>query len=270
MIDLHCHIDLYPNPRETAEICSKRMDFALSVTTTPSAWPGTSSLAANSTTIETALGLHPQLAGNRYREIDLFEKYLPDAKWVGEIGLDGAPEFRESWPKQMSIFQQILQLCSNAGGRLLSIHSRLAVRDVLDTLKQVPPAGTPILHWFSGTLTELEQAISLGCWFSVGTPMLRTKKGQTLVHQMPRDRVLTETDGPFTQTAGAATCPWNVIEAENELRQLWGMAASDLSALLAENLKSLMSGQSVHPKPDTRTAQFSAKQRHIFPDPDVT
>lgn len=239
MIDMHCHIDLYPNPRETAEICSKKMGFALSVTTTPSAWLGTLSLAANSTTIETALGLHPQLAGKRFREIDLFEKYLPEAKWVGEIGLDGAPEFRESWSNQMAVFQQILQLCSKSGGRLLSIHSRLAVRDVLNTLKQVPAAGTPILHWFSGTLAELQQAIDLGCWFSVGTPMLRTKKGQSLVLQMPRNRVLTETDGPFTHTAGVPTSPWNVIEAESELRQLWRMSETEASALLAENLMCL-------------------------------
>jgi TatD DNase family protein len=239
MIDLHCHIDLYPDPRKVVDMCSSRRVFALSVTTTPSAWPGTSSLATNSTTIETALGLHPQLAGQRYREIALFEKYLPEAKWVGEIGLDGAPEFKESWPAQMAIFEQLLQLCSNAGGRLLSIHSRLAVRDVLDSLKRMPTAGTPVLHWFSGTQLELEQAISLGCWFSIGIPMLQTKKGQALVLRMPRNRVLTETDGPFTQRAGVPTCPWDVVEAEKELRQLWGLSESDLSHLLEDNLKCL-------------------------------
>lgn len=239
MIDLHCHLDLYPSPRETAEICSKTMDFALSVTTTPSAWPGTSSLAANSPTIQTALGLHPQLAGQRYRETDLFETYLPDAKWIGEIGLDGAPEFRESWPQQIAVFRKILELCNAAGGRILSIHSRLAATDVLVMLRQVPNTGTAVLHWFSGSSAELQQAIALGCWFSVGSPMLRTKKGQSLVQQMPKNRVLTETDGPFTQTAGRPACPWNVAEAEQHLAHLWGMTVPELSDLLRTNLRVL-------------------------------
>ena len=45
----------------------------------------------------------------------------------------------------------------------------------------VPDAGISILHWFSGTVSELTAAIDFGCWFSVGLPMLRSKKGQALV-----------------------------------------------------------------------------------------
>ena len=44
MIDFHCHLDLYPNPREVAKECAKRGLYVLSVTTTPSAWEGTSAV----------------------------------------------------------------------------------------------------------------------------------------------------------------------------------------------------------------------------------
>ncbi|TSC63972.1 MAG: hypothetical protein G01um1014106_306, partial [Parcubacteria group bacterium Gr01-1014_106] len=34
MIDLHCHIDLYPNPRSVVESCRLYKVFVVSVTTT--------------------------------------------------------------------------------------------------------------------------------------------------------------------------------------------------------------------------------------------
>ena len=68
MIDFHCHLDLYPNPKLVARECSDREIRVLSVTTTPSAWHGTSSLAEGH--IWTALGLHPQLAHQRKAELE--------------------------------------------------------------------------------------------------------------------------------------------------------------------------------------------------------
>ena len=94
MIDFHCHLDLYPNHHAVRHECDRRCMHVLSVTTTPSAWRGTSALAAGSLRIRTALGLHPQLAAERKSELGLFETLLPEAPYVGEIGLDGAPELR--------------------------------------------------------------------------------------------------------------------------------------------------------------------------------
>ena len=56
-----------------------------------------------------------------------------------------------------------------------------------------------ILHWFSGTYKELDQAIADGYFFSVNGAMVRSAKGQALVMRMPRERILTETDGPYRQ-----------------------------------------------------------------------
>ena len=94
MIDFHCHIDLYPSPADVAQICADRGLYILSVTTTPSAWKVTASLAGRRT--QTTLGLHPQLAHERKSELPLFYDLLPQTAYVSEIGLDGAPEFRKS------------------------------------------------------------------------------------------------------------------------------------------------------------------------------
>ena len=234
MIDFHSHIDLYDNPADVVRTCAIRGLYVLSVTTTPRAWKITASLAGRR--MQTALGLHPQLAHERKSELSLFDELLPQTEYVGEIGLDGAPGFRESWRDQCDIFEHILRSCTNAGGRVMSIHSRYAAGAVLDRIKLYPHAGTPVLHWFSGSDRELNRAINCGCWFSVGPAMLAGRKGRKLVSQMPRDRVLTETDGPFTQSGGRRLFPWDVDLAEKTLASIWQKNPDETQGILRENL----------------------------------
>jgi len=86
IIDMHCHLDLYPDPYAMAKKCEEKGLYALSVTTTPKAWNGTLNLTEGNDRIKTALGLHPQLAHQRIQELELFDSLLPQAKYVGEIG----------------------------------------------------------------------------------------------------------------------------------------------------------------------------------------
>ena len=55
MMDMHCHLDLYTNPQYVAKRCKDENIYVLSVTTTPKAWYGTSSLAKDCPRIRTAL-----------------------------------------------------------------------------------------------------------------------------------------------------------------------------------------------------------------------
>ncbi len=70
MMDMHCHLDLYTNPQYVAKRCKDENIYVLSVTTTPKAWYGTSSLAKDCPRIRTALGLHPQQAHERWQELE--------------------------------------------------------------------------------------------------------------------------------------------------------------------------------------------------------
>ena len=242
MIDFHCHLDLYPDPREVARQCEEKGIYVLSVTTTPSAWHGTSALERGR--IRTALGLHPQLAQERCSELELFDEYLGCTRYVGEIGLDGAPEFQKSWKSQLVVFDHILSSCTNSGGRILSIHSRRAATPVLDRLASHPDAGTPILHWFTGNITELKQADQLGCWFSVGPPMLRSAKGRELTSRIPRDRILTESDGPFAKLKDRPIFPWDTALAIKGLAELWKCDIAAVEQTLTENLRILSAASS--------------------------
>ena len=240
MIDFHCHLDLYPNPEAVRDECVKRGMYVLSVTTTPSAWGGTSALAAHTQRIRTGLGLHPQLAHERQNELPLFDRFLPETRYIGEIGLDGSPEFRSHWQSQVLVFEHVLAKCRAASGRIMSLHSRRASGAVLDYLEKFPEAGTPVLHWFSGSFRDLERAINLGCWFSIGPAMLASEKGRVLAARMPHERVLTESDGPFAQLNGEPVMPWHVENALGELSQIWSLSPEEAEQNIHRNLQNLL------------------------------
>jgi TatD DNase family protein len=221
VVDMHCHLDLYPDPRGQISAIARQKSYVLSVTTTPRAWRGTFQLATGHPRIKTALGLHPQLAKERKSELGLFDELLPEVRYVGEVGLDGGPDCCSFWQDQVEVFGHILASCVKIGGRILTVHSRSAATDVLDALERHPGYGVAVLHWFSGTQSELSRAVDMGCWFSVGGAMLCTQKGRALTARMPPHRVLTETDGPFGMASGKPLQPAECAGAIKVLAQLW-------------------------------------------------
>jgi TatD DNase family protein len=241
VIDFHCHLDLFPDPEAVAEELERRGVGVLSVTTTPAAWAGTTRLAQGRPFIRTALGFHPELAGVRYRELDLFDRLLPEARFVGEVGLDGSPKLLSSWDSQVLVFDHVLSSCERAGGKVLSVHSRRAASQVLDCLDRHPGLDKVVLHWFSGTKAELRRAIDRGCWFSIGPAMLAGARGRSLVAEIPTDRLVVETDGPFAQTDSRPLRPWDVTEAINGLADVWGSTRQHAAQVVRSNEGVLLS-----------------------------
>jgi TatD DNase family protein len=248
VIDFHCHLDLYPDPGAAVRRAVEARVYVLSVTTTPKAWRGTSALAEGCGRIRTALGLHPQLAHERHRELSLFEGLLPETRYVGEVGLDGTPGFRAHAAVQRRVFEAVLMMSARQGGRVLSIHSRRAGDEVLDCLRRHPDAGTPILHWFSGSVAQLRRATDQGCWFSVGPPMMRSASGRALLRELPRNRVLTETDGPFAEDGGRPLRPEDAGTMVTALATAWNMEEAAVADRLLGNLRRL-SGSMPEPAP---------------------
>ncbi len=240
MIDFHCHVDLYPDPEAIIAQAREKGVYILAVTTTPLAWQGTKALIADAPRIRVALGLHPELVAERHGEVEQLCSGIANAKYIGEIGLDGSPPHRNSLALQRQVLDRILQACAAHNGRIMTLHSRGAATMVLDALESQPAAGTAVLHWFSGTRRELDRAVSLGCWFSVGPAMLQGEKGRSLVSAMPQDRVITETDGPFTRQGDAPLMPWDVDQAVSHLAHLWNIPSGEAAEIVETNFKRLL------------------------------
>jgi TatD DNase family protein len=240
VIDLHSHLDLYPDGLALAQEVNRRNEFTLVVTTSPRAFRATSRVFADLRNIKVGLGLHPEVAVAKQGELDDLVAGIAKTPFIGEIGMDGSPRFRGSLSVQEPIFRAALSECGRYPGKVMSIHSRGAERRVVELLTTTRHAGIPLLHWFSGSLVELENAVRIGCWFSVGPAMLAREKGRALIARMPLNRVLPETDGPFTSVGGEPLQPWDAWSVREPLAAIWGMPAEDIGEQLRQNLHQLL------------------------------
>lgn len=240
MIDFHCHLDLYSDPSAVVAEVVRRRTYVLSVTTVPSAFEGTAKLAPVGGRIRTALGLHPALAAKRIGELELFERLLPQTRYVGEIGLDASRDHKGSFEAQRGVFRDILGICGRAGGKVLSVHSRGAHAILLDELAAQMKGNLPILHWFVGNSKQIARAVEMGCWFSVGPSMLASKAGRAAVAEMPMGVVLPESDGPFAMIDDKGLMPWEAWNVTAQLAQVWNAPIELISARMEENFRGLV------------------------------
>lgn len=242
-VDFHCHVDLYKDHSALIAECDRERVATLAVTTTPKAWPRNRELAAKSAHVRIALGLHPQLVAERENELPIFERYLSDARYVGEVGLDAGPRFYRSFPAQERVFERILRACAEQGGKILTVHSVRAVGKVLNHIESSLPQdrGRVVLHWFTGTSAEARRAVALGCYFSINGEMLRSPKHRQLVGNLPLDRLLTETDGPFVERDGQPLRPRDVGHTVVELAEARSVSATAMEDAVLQNLRRLVS-----------------------------
>jgi TatD DNase family protein len=239
MIDFHCHLDLYPDCLQILPRVASENIFTLVVTTSPRAWQITSEKLKGYNNIHIALGLHPEIVDQKANERELLLSLIPQTRFIGEVGLDGKCQ-NNTFELQKSILNDVFNQCENSGGRIISIHSRNATTDTLDLIERYPKLGTPVLHWFSGSQKELARAIDLGCWFSINPPMATSNKGKANISQMPKDKIMTETDGPFTMINGKRLYPWESQLVIPFLDQLWSSSEVCSTNQLKDNLKRLL------------------------------
>ncbi len=153
--------------------------------------------------------------------------------------MDGSPELRKHADIQQKIFRQILYSCEKAGGKVLTIHSRRAVTEVLGCIEERRECSLPILHWFTGSKSELEFAKRLDCWFSVGPQMVRTPVGINRVSSMPRDRILLETDGPFGKVNDQILKPAAVQQVIGMLAEIWRISPEEAKLQIEDNQQTI-------------------------------
>lgn len=243
LVDFHCHLDLYPDIEAAIREADNAGVFTLAVTTTPRAWPRNHELAQRTKYVRAALGFHPQLVSEIEHELVLWERYLPEARYVGEIGLDAGPRFYKSFDSQKRVFQHILSKCAESGDKIITVHSVRSVKTVLEYLEKYLPVGRGkvVLHWFTGTKSEAKKALELGCYFSVNAEMLKSERHLSMVLSIPKDRLLTETDGPFTKFDGRIAIPKDVASVVKELALLHDMGEAQMAELIRINLRQLVS-----------------------------
>lgn len=219
LIDAHLHLDLLPDPRRTLAHLVAAGHRAIAVTNAPSVFEWTERLVADAPSVHAALGLHPELASERERELPLMWKLLPRTRYVGEIGLDYVTRNRSQRAAQRRVFESIVERCDAAGDKILTVHSRRAVTDVIDVLTGF--RGVAVLHWLSATTTQLTRAAGAGLFFSINPSMAASNRGRDLIRRMPADQVLTESDAPFAALHGRPIDTVDIAQVIEVLADDW-------------------------------------------------
>lgn len=195
IIDTHCHFDMLPNPNayiRQKEACG---EMVIGMTNLPSHFMMGSSHVKSFRNIRLALGFHPLLVDANKDEISLFKTQIDQTSYIGEIGLDFSAQGIASKDSQMHILKDILNILKDKK-KILSVHSRKAEKELLDLLIEYDIKNV-IFHWYSGPIDLIPSIVARGYYFSVNEAMLLTKNGQKILKNIPKDRILTETDSPF-------------------------------------------------------------------------
>lgn len=237
-VDTHCHLDLYTNVNDLIRKAEISSVIIVGVTNTPSVFFFTQALSNQHKNIIPAIGLHPELAIQRKHELAQFWEHLSTTQFVGEIGLDYVTSDQSNRRIQRDVFSKIIENCASHKNKVLSVHSRRSASDVIKIIGDRFP-GKVILHWFSGSDKEAEKAISNGYYFSFNSSMVKSKRGQTLARLIPRNRILTETDGPFVRLSDRPVEPSFTPDIISSLARIMSENIEDLSQLVLDNFNSL-------------------------------
>lgn len=235
MIDAHCHLDMYADPYGTALMADRSGVLTIGVTQLPSAFEQAYPHVRPLRHIRLAVGMHPLVATQHAVERDLFVSCLEKTSYVGEVGLDFSVEGLSTRELQVDTFRFVLQRVRQSP-KFVSVHSRRAERAVLDLLEETRVSPV-VFHWYSGSQMQLERLLRLGHFCSVNPAMIRSDKGKAIIRRMPRDRILTETDGPYVQIGRRPAVPADAAMVEEFLADDWGQSAEEIGHQIRQNLR---------------------------------
>lgn len=258
LIDTHCHLQFDKLAQNPGQVIKSAQDSGVAklicVGTTLADSRRAIDLAAQSDNVWATVGIHPHDAQNADNLKNLrgpsseMGKMLSSSKKVvavGEIGLD---YYKSYSPRtdQEKIFRAQIETGLPSGLPFI-FHVRDAFADfwrIIDAyatgLGPVANSLRGVIHSFSATQKELEEALSRGLYVALNGIMTFTKDGAQLAaaKAVPKDRLLLETDAPFLTPAavrGQVCEPKHLVETAKFLAELRGESLEELAKYTTEN-----------------------------------
>ncbi len=249
LIDTHVHLDdpCYDKDRDAVIVRAKEegVNYILVVASDLKSSKRCAELAAEFDSLYATVGIHPHEAKtvdkNTYPEL----KELTKSKRVvaiGEIGLDY--HYNHS-PKevQREVFRDQIRLAKELKLPII-IHHREALPDTIEIVRE-EGIREGVFHCFSGSLEKAEEIISLGFYISVAGPVTfkNAKRLQGLVKELPLDRLLIETDGPYLSPhpfRGKRNEPAYLKYIAEKIAELKGLSLDEIARTTTENAKNFL------------------------------
>ena len=172
--------------------------------------------------IYTTAGVHPHDAKNcNNQTIEGLRRLIkqPSVVAVGECGLDYDRDFSPR-DVQRKWFEAQIRLAIEENMPLF-LHERAAFTDFKALLSENNEVcGRSVVHCFTGTRDELFAYLDLGCYIGITGWICDLRRGtdlRNIVKDIPEDRLMIETDGPFLLPHNL---PERVVNRRNEPRFL--------------------------------------------------
>ena len=217
IIDTHCHFDMMPHPEAYISAKEKAGDIVIGMTNLPSHFRMGQPHLRSFKHVRLALGLHPLLASENKNELPLFNCLLDQTSYIGEIGLDFSKEGLSTKGDQVFVLRKLLEKLEGKK-KIISVHSRKAEKELFDLLCEYN-INNVIFHWYSGPIDLIPSIISKGYYFSINEAMTISKNGRTIIKEIPRSRILTESDAPFNNKTDIKEALINMHITENEIKE---------------------------------------------------
>lgn len=227
LIDTHFHLDFYRDHHHWYEQTNTLKQYTLCVTNSPEIYYSCKKLYPETQYIKFALGYNPQVCSEIVLNKRMFLSELSKTKYIGEVGLDFSSKHIGTKMKQVDAFEFICRSVADSG-KLLTVHSRNAEKDTFDIMAR-NGIKRAIIHWYTGDLENMQKFIGAGYYFSVNSNMCTTSKGRRIISKIPLDKLLVESDGPFTKVGTHKYTPIN-------LRDVYSILATTISTRNVENI----------------------------------
>ena len=208
LIDTHCHLDDPRYAEDLEAVLARAGEAGVGAVVIPGADPDTLpravAIAEEHPGIFFAVGVHPYDL-SKYDE-GVLKKYLdhPKCVAVGECGLDyyrlpdDEAQRHEEIATQKRLFAAQIAL-AKAAGKPLIVHIRDASDDAMALLLEHGAGEVGgVLHCYNADASLLKMA-DHGFYFGIGGVLTfkNAKKLPRVLPEIPRDRLVLETDGPY-------------------------------------------------------------------------
>jgi len=244
MIDSHAHLDHPLFSDDMDDVVRRAVEDGVraivNIGYDPESARATAALVEKYDFFYGVLGTHPHDAAGHTMAYELELKELLDRPrmiGVGEIGLD---YYYDHSPRevQRKVFRRMLWM-ARLKDKPIVIHCRDADRDVLDMLASERMSFRGIFHAFNHGPAEATKATELGLHLGIGG-VATFKKSRLLdiLHAIPLDRVVLETDCPYLAPApwrGKRNEPAMVGRVVEALSKIHGVSPEDVVRQTTEN-----------------------------------
>ena len=203
LFDSHCHLTdaAFREDREAVLHRARKAGVTRVVTIASDVHDATAALelAKSHSDLWCTAGVHPHEAGSAAPDVMTRIRELLDEPEVVAVGETGLDYHYDHAPRrvQRDLFDAHLAL-GGEWGLPVVVHSREADADVASALRGAPTGTRGVLHCFTGGVRAFEVAMDRGWYVSFsGIASFKSFGVADLLREVPRDRLLVETDAPY-------------------------------------------------------------------------